>query len=453
LGRRRKLKPGEQHEGDVLEARVLELDRVARGIAKTAEGIEVRAPGVLPGELVRARVVHIDRDRRRHSALLEVIEPAAERVDPRCAHFLECGGCDLLHAGIAAQHRWKRSVVAGALGLELERVDAVIASPRELGYRALAKWVIGEGAVLGSYKPGSHDVTDMGGCLVHAPEAERIADAIRSIMSRSRERIELRYLLIRASLDAGRAIVTLVVAEEAARGIDAMASVLAKREDVALVVRHVNASTGDELLGDAPHVVLHERGPLTERIGDAVHLLRPGAFAQVNPLAASELYRALVRALAPQTKRILDLYAGSGGISFQLALSGAREVVAVEANKDAVRAARASLPLNQLEDRVRFEESSAEEGTRALIDRRERFDAVVLNPPRKGASLDVLLAIAELRPEQVMYVSCDPQTLARDLAVLAEHGYALERIMPVDLFPHTRHIETIASLGRITAAV
>jgi 23S rRNA (uracil1939-C5)-methyltransferase len=446
MGRRRELAP--PLVGEEIEADVLALDESARAIARTQDGVEARIPGALVGERVKARVVHVDRAGRRHSRLLEVVRPSSERIDPRCPHFLECGGCDLLEASISMQHAWKRAELAHALGVELDRVEPVIASVRPFGYRALAKLVVGEGGLLGSYKPWTHEIADMQGCLVHAPEAERIVDAIRSIIQRAKEPPELRYVLVRASLDEQKAIVTLVVRREDAQGLEALASVLAMRSDVAMVVKHVNDSPGDELLGDGPHQVLHEKTSLTERLGDAQHVLLPGAFAQVNPLAAAELYRVVVSAIEPLDRRVLDLYSGSGGISLQLAIAGAREVVAVEANKNAVHAARASLNLNSaVSERVELLESSAEEAMHALSERRASFDRLVLNPPRKGASREVLESIIELAPDRVVYVSCEPKTLARDLEILGER-FELHRLVPVDLFPHTRHVETVAVVRR-----
>jgi 23S rRNA (uracil1939-C5)-methyltransferase len=448
MGRRRILTDGPK-EGDRIEVRVRALDETTRGIAATDDGIEARIPGVLPGERAIGEIVHVDRQGRRHMRLLEVLEPVSDRVDldavaRNCGHFLDCGGCDLLHATLEAQYRFKRALVAESLGLPLDRVDPVVASPRELGYRALAKLVIGPGREVGSYRPRSHDVVDMRGCVVHAPEAEAIAEALRGLIRRPKEMIPLRYALIRASLDEKRAVVTLVVRRRedadtpAFRGL---VSVLGARSDVALLTLHVNDSTGDELLSDGPHEVLVEKAPpLKERIGDSVQAVLPGAFSQVNPLAAARLYETAVRLLDPKDKSILDLYSGSGGIAFALARGGAARVTAVEANARAIEAARASEAMTSSIDLVA---SSVEEALERLRGEGMRPDTIVLNPPRKGASPEAILGIVELAPEAIVYVSCDPKTLSRDSSMLAEHGYAIERVVPVDLFPHTRHIETV----------
>lgn len=430
-----------------IEAAVIGLDDVARGVAKSSGGAELRIPGVLAGDRVRAEVVHVDRQGRGHGRLLCVIEGSADRIDPRCVHFLDCGGCDFLHASLEAQHRWKRAHVAEVLELELDRVDPVLASPRAFGYRALAKLVVARDGTLGSYRPRSHDVADMSGCLVHAPQVEVIADAIRAALRTPAgvgATLGLRYVLIRASLEAKRSVVVLVVRSERAKSVRPLVELLAARDDVATVSVHINDSSGDELLGSGPHQIVHQQGELTERIGGIIHQIRPGAFAQVNPLAAARLYEQVVGLADPKDRAVLDLYSGSGGIAFALARAGAKRVTAVEANGRAVEAARGSLALNALgETEIELIESPVETAVSSFEGR--TFERVVLNPPRKGASYDALAGILRLRPERIVYVSCEPKTLHRDIGVLlGEGGLELRRVIPVDLFPQTRHVETVA---------
>lgn len=408
------------------ELRFSSLDAEMRGVSDTA-AMRTHVPGVLPGELARVRIDHVDRRGTRYGTLLRVLEHSRDRVEPSCVRFLDCSGCDLLHAPYAIQLEAKRARVVAALGFDA--VEATVPSPRLFGYRALAKLVVGPGGVLGSYRARSHDVADMQGCVVHAQEAEAIVDAIRTLPLAG-----VRYVLVRASLAEKRAIVVLVTRDEDPRAVDAIARALEPRDDVAGVYHHVNASTGDELLGPGPHRALFEKCVVHETIGALRYALEPGAFAQVNPLAAAQLYARAVDLAAPKDKRVLDLYSGSAGLALAFARAGASEVVAVESSAAAIRAGERSAAINGA--RIRFVHARAEE---APLD---PFDLVVLNPPRKGASREVLERIAKIKPAQLIYVSCNPDTLARDLALLED--YALTRAIPVDLFPHTRHVETIA---------
>lgn len=424
---------------------VTDLDAEMRGVGRSSSSPElsVLVPGVLPGELASVRVDHVDRAARAYATLVSVSSAAPARVPSPCARFLDCSGCDLLHASPDFALEAKRARVARALGGVA--VDAVVPSPRALGYRALAKLVVGPGGVLGSYRARSHDVAEMQGCVVHAPEVERVVEAIRACSLSA-----LRYVLVRASISEGRALVVLV-GRSASSGAEAraVASALAPREDVAAVYFHENDSSGDELLARAPFTPIFDRGPIYEAIGALRYKLEPGAFAQVNPLAAAELYARAVALAAPDGARVLDLYSGSGGLALALARAGAASVTAVESVGPAVQAGIASAALNAVSS-VRFVHARAEDAPL------EDFEVVMLNPPRKGAAPAVLARVASLRdpagrsrfgPERIVYVSCNPDTLARDVALL--EAYALAKVVPVDLFPGTRHVETIALLQRL----
>lgn len=413
------------------QLKVTDLDAEMRGVGRSSSSPEltVLVPGVLPGEQASVRVDHVDRASRAYATLLSVSSSSPSRVVSPCARFLDCSGCDLLHASASFALEAKRSRVAAALGGFF--VDPVVPSPRPLGYRALAKLVVGPGGVLGSYRARSHDVADMDGCVVHAPEVERVVAAIRALKPSS-----LRYVLVRASIAEGRAIVVLVGASAASLASLEL-SPLFSREDVAAVYFHQNDSSGDELLSRSPFVPLFEKGAVYETIGELRYKLEPGAFAQVNPLAAAALYARAVSLAAPQGARVLDLYSGSGGLALALARAGAASVTAVESVEPAVQAGIASAALNGVSS-VRFIHARAEEAPL------EEFEVVMLNPPRKGAAPAVLAHLRSIAPARIVYVSCNPDTLARDVALL--EGYALAKVVPVDLFPGTRHVETIALL-------
>jgi 23S rRNA (uracil1939-C5)-methyltransferase len=414
------------------ELAIVSLDAELRGVGTLGER-SVSVPGVLPGERVRVRIDHVDRKQHAYATLLTVLEPSPSRVASPCARFLDCSGCDLLHATPETQREAKRARVAAALGVE---VEPVLASPRELGYRAFAKLVVGPGGRLGSYRARTHDVAQMSGCRVHAPELETIAEAIRAL-----DPSKLRYVLIRGSLAEKRALVVLVTRSEDQREARRISETLSRREDVHAVYHQLNSSEGDELDSRQPYTVLYQRpGSLRERIGEISYALEPGAFAQVNPLAAERLYARAVELAQPAGKKILDLYSGSAGLALFFKKAGARDVLAVESIERAVHAGERSARENGVD--VRFLTARAEDAPE------EQFDVVVLNPPRKGASPEVLAKIERLAPPQIVYVSCNPDTLARDLATLL--SYAIEAVTPVDLFPGTRHVETVVSLRRKT---
>lgn len=402
-------------------------------------GVPVWVEGALPGERVRAAVTHRGA-KAWYARAEEPLRPSPARRPPACPHYGVCGGCTLRHAELAWQRSAKRARVAEALDLSLDSVAPVLPSPASDGYRALAKLVLGPGGRLGSYAPRSHRVVEMRGCPVHAPAIEAAADRVREALG-GRSPPWLRYVVLRASLSAGAVAATLVVRDLKAPGLDALAGQL-KFLPLSRLVAHENRAEGDAIFGAGPERLLFDRGPVIERLGPIVQDLRSGAFAQVNPQAAAALY-ALVTELAPPAgARVLDLYAGSGGIGLTLAAQGAAQVTAVERVEAAVRAAEAAAEAIGVQGRYRAICAPALE---TPLD--PPADIVILNPPRRGLEEGLAARLLARPAPRIVYVSCSPKSLARDLGLLRA-GYAIEAVRPVDLFPHTRHVETVLSLTR-----
>ncbi|MCK6548508.1 RsmD family RNA methyltransferase [Myxococcota bacterium] len=436
-------------EGAVLEVNVHALDELARGVGETDDGAEVRVAGVLPGERVRVEVEFVDRHQRRHARLASVLAPSSDRVPAGCPHHPSCPEAALLHASFAAQYRWKRAQLLGALELDESKLADVVPCPRPFGYEARVRLMVADDGTIGVVRPKIDGVSDMSGCVVHAPEVERIVDAIRSLMQRSAQPITgLRALQVVASLSEGRALVTLVT-RSGAVGVDALASVLGMRSDVAWLGRVTNDGVKDEAFWDADAEVLQDRGPVFEAFGATKHVLVPSGVTPVSPLAAVKLHEMIVALGAPSGEEVLDLYSGSGAISLAVAAAGASRVVGIEANPRAVEASRSSLAENaELGSRVTLLEGSAEDGTLQLASAGERFGLVVLDPPKKGASRDVLETMAELAAKKIAYVGRDPKVLARDLANLHDVGFDVERVVPIDVAPHSAEHEALVILAR-----
>lgn len=410
-------------------------------------GALVQVRGGLPGERVRLRIEHTGQDGTHYGQVQDVLRASPHRVASPCEHFLRCGGCDLLHADLSFQRAVKRAHVAEALGLALEEVRPTLASPRGQGYRSLAKMVVGPDGILGSYRPRSHDVQDMRGCIVHAPEAEAVVQAVRAFTATVP--LHLRYLIVRALIAAGRCVVTLVVRSAGAEGIGALAEALSQRPDVARVVRHINDAPGDALIDpDGAMLTLFDEGPLREQVGPVQQDLQAGAFAQVNPLAAAELYRVACEGAEPEGARVLDLYAGSGGVGLALLHAGATSVLAVESVPAATQASLAAAAAQGLSAQYEAKTGAAQVVLQGL--KAQDYDVAMLNPPRKGAGPAVMQQVLRMAPRRLVYISCNPKTLARDVADLRHAGYTLGPVTPVDLFPHTRHVETVLVAHRHT---
>lgn len=462
------MRPGER-----LALACTDLDDQGAGVTAPPR---VHVAGALPGERVVATVAHVSSHTWEAWADLSSVETASpDRRPPACRAFGACGGCVLQHLAYAAQLDWKRNRVVRALAAEATfapadlRVDACVASPRPLGYRNKSKLVAGRVAgklVLGAYAPRSHDIVDLAGCRIAEPPLDETATALRAIFDQAGvepydERTatgDLRYVVLRANAD-GQVLAVWVVARPL-RGGDALARALcAARPEILGVVEHQNRAAGNNIFAVADAGAGASAGgerPLAgtdlfeDRMdigGRALRLrLSPSAFFQANREVAALAYAEIARGLAVRAgERVVDAYSGIGAIALTLARD-AGEVIGIESHAGAVADATASTALNGIAN-ARFIAADAAEAL-ATID---RADVVVLNPPRKGCATTVLTEVVRLAPRAIAYLSCDPETLARDLGYFAGRGYRASTITPFDMLPHTPHVEVLALLARVAS--
>jgi 23S rRNA (uracil1939-C5)-methyltransferase len=466
--RERGLRPGAQ-----LRLHVTELDEAGLGVGRVG-AIDVAVPDMLPGEQADIAVEHASTHRARAwgRVLQRVGEPAPERVPPSCPAFGRCGGCVWQHLGYDAQLARKRGRVAGelaAVGLGHVPVAPVLAAPAVTGYRNKGKYVIGagpDGLVLGAYAPRSHEVVDTSGCQVVEPVIDHVAGLVRAALRRTglpaydeRGRTGvLRYAILRTG-SSGEVLIGLVTAGSVhdQRLVDA-ARELCRDPAVAGVVQLENMTEGGALLDPQGAVVcLAGRPAVTEHVagpgpaGQVAIELGAGDFFQVNRAQAARLYAEAAQqaaALAPDGRgpagmQVIDLYTGVGGIAFAVARTGAR-VLGVEAFAGAVAAGRAAAERAGVAEQVRFCAGDAADLGR--LTEETRADVIVVDPPRKGLEDRARAALIAAAPSGIVYVSCGPASLARDLAALAQAGWCIERVQPVDLMPGTPQIECVVSL-------
>lgn len=453
--------------GDPVDLVIGGLDELGAGtgtLVQASPPLRVHVAGALPGEGVTVRLAHLSAHasgpmRDAWADLVAVTRPSRDRVDVVCPAHGACGGCALMALAYPAQLVCARQRVAS----ELERhpslaglpVDETVASPSRLGYRNQAKYVYGRLAsaalpALGSYAPRSHRLVDLAGCRVVAPVLDEVRAALLDLL-RGRvvepfdERLRtgvLRYVVMHAS-HAGRVLVTLVAARSDWAAAEEVASSLAVAcPAVVGVVLNVNATAANRILGDQERL-LWGAGTIDDRVGEVAVRLSSRSFFQANREVAGLIQRAIVAALPGPIGRAVDVYAGAA--PFALALGPfADDVVAIEENGAACATVAAFIAeQGGTAARVRVVAADAAAGL-AQVDSAE---VVVLDPPRKGCAVEVLAAVARLRPALLAYVSCDPASLARDLDALVAAGGRMLRITPFDMMPHTPHVETLALLA------
>jgi 23S rRNA (uracil1939-C5)-methyltransferase len=443
------------------EVEAVALDDSGAGVGAVG-GLAVHVGDLLPGE--RAEVVVDHRSVHKPEAWGRIVKrlgpPSRDRVAPLCPGFGRCGGCVWQHVAYPAQLGHKRARVAAALA-EVPAVasgsvavGAVRPSPEITGYRNKGKYVVGQTGdhlVLGAYAPRSHHVVDTLGCRTVAPIIDEIATWVRGAAERAglaaydeRARTgELRYVIVREA--AGDAMVVLVVAPRTPRDkLDRVATALAHHPAVSGVVAVENDRRDGAIIPSGTSAtVVYGHGHLVEQLAGTAVEVGAGEFLQINRAQSTAMYERVTElAGAQRGTQAVDLFAGLGGIGLHLARAGA-SVIAVEIDRDAVaqlrRAAqRANLPLTAI---------AGDAGdVRGQLGAKP--DVVIVNPPRKGLAPDARAFLAELAAPTIIYVSCGPSALGRDLVALAAHGYTLDLVEPFDLMPGTAQVETIVRLRR-----
>jgi 23S rRNA (uracil1939-C5)-methyltransferase len=442
-----------------------DLDDEGAGTGEVSDGgapLRVHVAGALPGETVIAAIDHRSPHRpEAWASLREVVARSPHRRPPACRAFGPCGGCVLEHLAYEEQLRWKTARVRAIAGAEpaLREVPVAdcAAAPRPLGYRNRSKLACArdrdrDGAlVLGAYAPRSHSVVDLvGGCRIAEAPLDDIAAVLRDVLAGAGvvpydERTltgDLRHAVLRVN-HRGEVLAALVTAHRAwAEGPAVAAALRAARPEVIGVVQNVNPSRGNAIYG-AEDLLLSGAPALEDEI-DGVRLrLSPRAFLQANRDVAALAYRAIADgARLGGSETVVDAYAGVGGIALTLA-PRAFAVIGIEENGAAVDDATASAALNGV-THARFVSGDVAPRLAELAQAGVRADVVVLNPPRKGCAPAVLEEVTRLAPRTILYLSCDPTTLARDLGWLAGRGYRTRSLAPFDMLPHTPHIEVLA---------
>jgi 23S rRNA (uracil1939-C5)-methyltransferase len=436
--------------GQTVDVACAALDERGAGVGDW-QGRALHVAGALPGEEVTAAIEHVSPHVRGEAwgRLVSLRRASPERVAPVCPGHGRCGGCPLQHLDYQAQVRWKGERVAAQLtGV---RVEECVPSPRPLGYRNQGKYVYGtdQGGlrVLGAYLPRSHTVVDLLGCQVVEPLVDQVARGLRELLVEAevppfdevRRTGLLRYAVIRANA-AGAALVTLVIGRRTWSEAEVVARALRAAEPaVTGVVLNLNDGGGNALFGDEERL-LDGLPTIEDAIGGVAVELASRSFFQINRGIAELAYAEI--AAAARGGRVVDAYAGAGGIAFTLA-PAAREVIAIE-ESSATTAAAAAFAVRRGLAHVRFLTGDAALHLRSV----GQADLVVLNPPRSGCAPQVLDAVAALEPAQVAYLSCHPGTLARDVGLFGKRGYVTKLVRPYDMLPHTTHVEALALLER-----
>lgn len=448
-------KVGEEH---IIE--ITGLTHEALGVGRV-DGRVVFVPETIPGDQIKTRLVHL-KERLGYGELVDILSPSVDRRSPSCPHAKNCGGCQLQHMDYQGQLSWKREQVVDAMRrigkLDVE-VLPVLGMDEPYHYRNKAQLPLGtrqSELVMGFFQKGSHDIVDLQTCEIQHPLITKLALALKRIVpdlgiepyDEVNHTGVLRHAVIRASFSEETLMLVLVTRTRNLPAQEQLITGLAQEVPELISIAHnVNPRVTNVILGSETKIIWGEPY-LMDSIGHLRCAISPGSFFQVNPSQTKVLYD-LVRVgmELKGTETILDLYCGAGTIGLYLA-SEAREVIGVETFVGAVEDARHNAKLNGISG-AQFHVGKAEELLPSLVQRHKRIDGVIVDPPRKGCDRSLLETLVTTRVPRICYVSCNPSTLARDLSYLADQGYKVGAIQPVDMFPWTRHVECVALMSTV----
>ena len=444
-------------KNQIYEAIVTDYTAEGQGVAHV-EGCAVFLPNAGAGERVRLR---IEKAQKTWAAgkIVEILEKSPHRVNRECPVAKLCGGCDFWHMDYEEETRLKAERVKTCLNrLAGERLTEmpILAAPDCHGYRNKAQYPVAAKkgrAYAGFFRAGTHDVVENRRCLILPEETDAVKDAVMDYVNQFRISVYdeathkglLRHIYVRRGAVSGQILVCLVCNGEKLPKVEALLSRLQKIPGFTTLVLSVNTKKGNAVLGDK-FVTLYGPGYIEDTLCGLNFRLSPRSFYQVNHHQAQRLYETAI-ALAGITKNdtVLDLYCGVGTITLAMA-SSAGKVIGVEVIPQAVEDAKDNARRNGIEN-AEFFCGDAGQAALELEKNGVRPDVVVVDPPRKGLNADTIEALHRMAPRRIVYVSCDPATLARDVAMLKQRGYALQSATAADLFPKCAHVETVVCLG------
>ncbi|MEK5405143.1 23S rRNA (uracil(1939)-C(5))-methyltransferase RlmD [Paenibacillus sp. FSL W8-0439] len=465
---------------------IIGMNHDGEGVGRV-EGFTLFVPGALPGEKVRVKVLKTKKQYG-YAKLLDIAQSSPDRIAAPCAIYDQCGGCQIQHMSYEAQLGWKRQHVVdvleriGKLSVATEssehtaevladsadgsadhmsRVQGVVVHPT-LGmsepwrYRNKAQVPIGvtEGGLVGGfYARGSHRIVDMNTCLIQDERNDEVIAHVKEIgrmlgisaYNEETGRGLLRHVVVKTAFRTGEMMLVLVTNGRDIPHADAwIGSIREHIPHVASICQNVNTKRTNVIFGDETRV-LWGRDVIYDYIGNVQFAISARSFYQVNPVQTEVLYGKTVEYAGLTGKEtVIDAYCGIGTISLFLA-QHADQVYGVEIVKEAIDDARSNALLNEMRN-VKFEVGASEDVIPAWKEQGITADVIVVDPPRKGCDPRLLDTILEMNPERVVYVSCNPSTLARDLRILEDGGYSTAEVQPVDMFPHTVHVECVALL-------
>ncbi len=376
-----------------------------------------------------------------------------------CTLYKKCGGCQLQNMTYEEQLSYKEAKAIRFLG-RFGHVEEIVGMENPCHYRNKVQAAFGTtrgGKVIsGVYQSSSHRIVCVDDCKIEDKTADKIIVSVRKLITEFKIPVYnedtgkgfIRHVLVRRGFTTGEIMVVLVTATPVFKSKnDFISALLSIHPEITTIVQNINPAKTSMVLGER-EIVLFGKGYITDILCGCRFRISPRSFYQINPVQTEKLYRIAVEyASLDSTETVIDAYCGTGTIGI-VASEKAKHVFGVELNSDAVHDAIINAKVNNTEN-IRFYNADAGEFMRGCAESGEKIDAVFMDPPRAGSSIEFLSSLVKLSPEKVVYISCNVETQARDLMYLVKNGYKVRKIQPVDMFPHTNHVETVVLLNKV----
>jgi len=450
-------------KGDCVEVEVVDFGSRGEGVCKY-KGFTVFVEGVVPGDILETEI-YLKKRNYAKGKVKNIIKASEIRQEAPCEYFDTCGGCQIQNVKYEEQLKYKKNKVENALQrigkIEDFHISDTIGMEEPYRYRNKGQFPVqinNNIAEIGFYKMGSHDVVDLRKCLIQEKISDRIINLLRSIIRKNHISIYderkhkgvLRHIVIRTAHKTKDTMVVFVTNGYDLPYKNTFIEELEKILSIKSCIQNINTMKGNRILGLENRTLFGER-VIMDEIDDLTFEISPVSFYQVNAIQTEKLYsKTLEYAGLTGEEVVFDLYCGIGSISLFLAKK-AKKVYGVESVKEAIKDANENAKRNNIEN-VEFIHGKAEEVLPQMNKQGVKADVIVVDPPRKGCDEKLLETIVEMMPEKIVYVSCKPSTLARDLKFITEKGYSVDKVQPVDMFPHSTHVETVVLLSRVSNA-
>nr|WP_317413403.1 23S rRNA (uracil(1939)-C(5))-methyltransferase RlmD [uncultured Solibaculum sp.] len=449
-------------KNDTIFITVTGMSSEGNGIGRY-DGMAVFIPGTACGDQVEALVVKVCKSYA-HAKLIRILTPSPDRIQTDCPVFLKCGGCVYRHISYDAECRLKAQRVQETIrrigGLDpVQR--PILTGTQQFGYRNKALYPVGLDQngklVVGFYAPRSHRIVDCRYCALQPPAFSSMVEAVIQWMEltgtppyqQEKGKGLIRHIYLRKAFGTGQMMACLVINGKKVSNEPLLIKLLreaGEHNGLKSIVLNENTRPDNVILGSRCRT-LWGQDTIEDLLCELRFSLSPLSFYQINREAAQILYRQAAQYAQPQGALVLDLYCGAGTIGLTMA-SKAKKVIGVEVVPDAIRDAKQNAALNGIKN-AEFLCGDAAKAAEILSQRGLHPDVVVLDPPRKGCSEQLLQILTHrFYPDRIVYVSCDPATLARDLKILSCNGYDVKEFTPVDMFPRTSHVETVVLLSK-----